>query len=81
MKNLNLQAMNEEDLKGILVEDVGLLFSRTNSSLGALLDGIVKCSQDTSGLDIKCPYSKYYSILSSALTDKKCFLKKMTPLN
>ena len=81
VRNLYLQAMNEKGFKGISVEDVGLLISRKNSFLGASLDGIVKCNQDTWGLEIKCPYSKYNSTLSSALSDKKFFLKKMTPLN
>ena len=80
VRNLYLQAMNENGFKGISVEDVGLLI-RKNSFLGASLDGIVKCNQDTWGLEIKCAYSKHNFILSSALSDKKFFLKKMTPLN
>ena len=62
--------------KDIIVNDVELLISSKNSFLGASLDGIVQCNQDTWVLEIKCPYSKYNSTLSSALTDKKFFLKK-----
>jgi len=51
VRNLYLQAMNEKGFEGILVEDVGLLISRKNSFLGASLDGIVKCNQDTWGLE------------------------------
>ena len=51
MRNLYLQSMNEKGFEGILVEYVGLLISRKNSFLGALLDDIVKCNQDTWGLE------------------------------
>ena len=68
--------MDEWGFKGIIVNDVGLLISSKNSFLGASLDGIVQCNLDTCGLEIKCPYSKYNSTLSSALTDKTFFLKK-----
>ena len=47
VRNLYFQAMNEKGFKGIVVEDAGLLISRKNSFLGASLDGIVKCNQDT----------------------------------
>jgi len=70
VRNLYFQAMIEKGFKGILVEDVRLLISRKNSFLGASLDDIVKCNQGTWGLEIKCPYSKYNSTPSSALSDK-----------
>ena len=77
VRNIYLQAMNEIGFKGLIsVEDVGLLISRKNSLLGASLDGIVKCNQDTWGLE-----TKHNSTLSSALSDKKFFLKQMAPLN
>ena len=76
VRNLYFQALNERGFKDIIVDDVGLLIYSKNSFLGASLDGIVQCNQDTWGLEIKCPYSKYNSTLSSALTDKKFFLKK-----
>ena len=76
IRNLYFQAMNERGFKDIIVNDVGLLISSKNSFLGASLDGIFQCNQDTWGLEIKCPYSKYNSTLSSALTDKRFFLKK-----
>ena len=76
VRNLYFQAMNERGFKDIIGNDVGLLISSKNSFLGASLDGIVQCNLDTWGLEIKCPYSKYNSTLSSALTDKKFFLKK-----
>ena len=57
MRNLYLQSMNEKGFEGILVEYVGLLISRKNSFLVALLDDIVKCNQDTWGLE-KVPICK-----------------------
>ena len=76
VRNLYFQAMNERGFKDITVNDVGLLISSKYSFLGASLDGIVQCNQDTWGREIKCPYSKYNSTLSSALTDKMLILKK-----
>ena len=52
VRNLYLQAKDEKGFKGISVEDVGLLMSRKNYFLGASLDGIVKCNQDTWGLEM-----------------------------
>ena len=42
--------------------------------LGASLDGVVTCKNETWGLEIKCPFSKYNMSLQEALKDKKFFL-------
>ena len=68
--------MNEKGFKDILVEGVGSLLSSKNFFLGASLDGIVQCNQYTLGHEINCLYSKCNFTQSSALTDKKFFLRK-----
>ena len=66
VRNLYLQAMNEKGFEGILVKDVGLLISRKTYFLGASLDDIVKCNQDTWSLE-KVPIFKiqFHPVFSS----------------
>eukprot|EP00795_Rhopilema_esculentum_P003488 gene3488-1870_t len=73
-RSLYLQTMSEKGFQGICVEETGLKISSKFSFLGASLDGLVHFNGEKWGLEIKCPYSK--SSLSSALEDKKFFLKK-----
>ena len=58
------------------VTEVGLKISPSFPFLGASLDGIVKCANETWGLEIKCPFSKFNGSLKDALSDKKFFLAK-----
>ena len=74
VRSLYLQTMSEKGFQGIFVEETGLKISSKFSFLVASLDGLVHCNGEKWGLEIKCPYSK--SSLSSALEDKKFFLKK-----
>ena len=74
VRSLYLQTMSEKGFQGIFVEETGLKNSSKFSFLVASLYGLVHCNGEKWGLEIKCPYSK--SSLSSALEDKKFFLKK-----
>ena len=76
VRNLYLKSLIKKGFKDISVEDAGLTISNKHSFLGASLEGIVQNDRETWGLEIKCLYSKYNSSLSSALNDKKFFLKK-----
>ena len=76
IRSLYSQQLSKEDGCNILIEEHGLIISKTHSYLGASLDGIVKCNGNVWGIEIKAPFSKFNSPLSEALLDKRFFLMK-----
>ena len=56
------------------VFEVGLQSSSSLPYLGASLDGKVTGKNETWGLEIKCPFSKFNIPPQDALEDKKFFL-------
>ncbi len=68
--------MVHKGFQKVLIEEPGLIVSSSHSFLGAFLDGIVRHGQDSWGVEIKSPYSKFSSSLDDAVADKSFFLKK-----
>ena len=76
VRSLYLETLLRNGFNKVFVDVPGLIVSSTHSFLGASLDGIVKHGEDSWGLEIKCPYSKFSSSLHDAVADKKFFLRK-----
>eukprot|EP00795_Rhopilema_esculentum_P003798 gene3798-15085_t len=74
VRSLYLETLLRNGFNEVFVDEPGLV-SSNHSFLGASLDGIVEHGQDSWGLEIKCPYSKFSSSLDDAVADKKFFLK------
>ena len=73
VKELYIMLLKDKGINA-QVSEVGLQLSSSFPYLGASLDGVVTCKNETWGLEIKCPFSKYNMSLQEALKDKKFFL-------
>ena len=67
----------QDDFESVIIDEPGLIVSKSHPYLAASLDGIVKCKGSSWGLEIKCPSSHYNSSLAKALDDKRFFLSRM----
>ncbi len=76
VRSLYLDTLINSRLQKASTEEPGLIVSSCHSFLGASLDGIFWHGQDSWGVEIKCPYSKFSLSLNDAVADKKFFLTK-----
>ena len=74
VRALYTNQMIKDGYETLVVNQPGLIISKSHPYVGASLDGIVTSDGDSWGLEIKCPFSKYNSSLTEALKDKKFFL-------
>eukprot|EP00795_Rhopilema_esculentum_P005723 gene5723-10976_t len=73
VRSLYLETLLRNGFNRVFVDEPSLVVSSPHSFLGASLNGIVKHGQDSWGLEIKCPYSKFSLSLHDAVADKKFF--------
>ena len=76
VRSLYLETLTNKGICDAHIDEPGLIISGTHSFLGASLDGIVWDGEDSWGLEIKCPSSKFGMSLETALGEKNFFLTK-----
>ena len=76
VRSLYRAKMIQDGYDALIIDEPGLTVCKSIPYLAASLDGIVKFKENSWGLEIKCPFSKYNSTLAEALDDNNFFLIK-----